>query len=197
MGGSVRTTCSRYVNCDCEFRVSTYSIWRGSTQLRDTWRGHLPITYEVLLPILERAAAGETDFSRAERMLYTTCEFWAAVIAQSIAAHLGSEAMDNLGDAIVAFSTIGAEHVANTLNAVLSDLSKVTTKQGRLACFAALEHELSKTDDRVDQLIARFASDMKQSPERQKNLLECSPPAHTPRYTNADAPVAERYTQRT
>jgi hypothetical protein len=160
--------------------------YRG-TQLRDSWRGHLPITYEVFLPILERAATGETAFSCSERILYTTCEFWAAVTAQSIVTHLGSEVIDNLRNAMVAFSTIGAKHVANTLNAVLSDLSNVTTKQGRLACLAALEHELPKTNDRVDQLIARFASHMKES----------SPPARTPRYTNADALVAEWSTQRT
>ena len=55
-----------------------------------TWRGHLPITCEMLLPILERAAAGANDFSRAERILYTTCEFWAAVGMRSIVTHLGS-----------------------------------------------------------------------------------------------------------
>jgi hypothetical protein len=128
-----------------------------------TWRGHLPITCEMLLPILERAAAGANDFSRAERILYTTSEFWAAVGTRSIATHLGSEVVDNLRNAIIAFSTIGAEHVENTLNAVISDLTNARTKQGRLECLAALEDNLPKTQDPVDELIAHFAEDLKSS----------------------------------
>ena len=128
-----------------------------------TWRGHLPITCEMLLPILERAAAGANDFSRAERILYTTCEFWAAVGTRSIVAHLGSEVVDNLQNAIIAFSTIGAEHVESTLNAVNCALANARTKQGRLECLAALEHDLPKTQDPVDVLIARFAEDLKAS----------------------------------
>jgi hypothetical protein len=134
----------------------------GSTQL-GTWRGHLPITYEILLPILKRAAAGANDFSRAERILYTTCEFWAAVGTRSMVAHLGSEVVDNLESAIFAFSAIGAEHVENTLNAVFGDLAKAPTVQGRLECLAALEDDLSNTHDPVDELIACFARDLKES----------------------------------
>src|ERR1700719_3187162 len=78
----------------------------GSTRPIDTWRGHLPITSEMLLSILERAAASENVFSRAERILFTTCEFWAAIATRSIATHLGSEALDNLRNAIYAFSAI-------------------------------------------------------------------------------------------
>jgi hypothetical protein len=128
-----------------------------------TWRGHLPITCEMLLPILERAAAGANDFSRAERILYTTCEFWAAVGTRSIVTHLGSEVVDNLQNAILAFSTIGAEHVENALYAVMSDLANERTKQRRLECLAALEDDLHKTQDPVDHLIARFAEDLKES----------------------------------
>ena len=56
----------------------------------DAWRGHLPITSRMLLRILSKAAAGKSEFSRAERILYTACEFWAAAAARSIAAHLGA-----------------------------------------------------------------------------------------------------------
>jgi hypothetical protein len=115
----------------------------------------------MLLPILERAAASGNEFSRAERILYTTCEFWAAIAARSIVTHLGSKVLDNLRDAIYAFSAIGAAHVENTLNAVLSDLVNAPTKRRYLECLAALEDELSKTKDPVDQLIARFAENLK------------------------------------
>lgn len=134
-----------------------------STQLMDSWRGHFPITSEILLPILERAAAGENEFSRAERILYTACEFWAATAARSIVLHLGSEVVDNLQKASFAFSTIGALHVRDTLNAVLSDLANARTKRRYRECLAALEEDLLKTKDPVDQLIARFAEHLKES----------------------------------
>jgi hypothetical protein len=135
----------------------------GSTRPIDTWRGHLPITSEILLTILERAEASENVFSRAERILFTTCEFWAAIATRSIATHLGSEALDNLRNAICAFSAIGAVHVENTLNAVLSGLVNAPTRRQYLECLAALEDELPKTKDPVDQLIARFAENLKES----------------------------------
>ena len=117
----------------------------------------------MLLPILERAAASDNAFSRAERILYTTCEFWAAIAGRSIVTHLGSEVLDNLRDAICAFSAIGAVHVENTLNAALSELVNAPTKRRNCEYLAALEDELSKTKDPVDQLIARFAENLKES----------------------------------
>lgn len=128
----------------------------------DAWRGHLPITSRMLLRILSKAAAGKNEFSRAERILYTACEFWAATAARSIAAHLGSEAIDNLENAIFAFSRIGAVHVENTLTAFLRDLANPPTKRRYLERLAALEEDLLKTKDPVDHLIALFAEDLKE-----------------------------------
>ena len=123
----------------------------------DAWRGHLPITCQMLLRILNKAAAGKNEFSRAERILYTTCEFWAATAARSIVTHLGSGVVDNLENAIFAFSTIGAVHVENTLIAFLRDLANPPTKRRYLERLAALEEDLLKTKDPVDHLIAHFA----------------------------------------
>jgi hypothetical protein len=128
----------------------------------DRWRGHFRIAHEVLLPILLRAAAGDNDFTRAERILYTACEFWAAIQARSIVTHLGSKTADNLLNAIVAFSAIGALHVASTLSAGYNDLAIARTTQRLLEALTALENELSKTLDPVDHLIACYATDIKQ-----------------------------------
>jgi hypothetical protein len=138
---------------------------RCKTTPLDSWRGHFPITHDVLLPILLRAAAGDKDFTRTERILYTACEFWAAIQARSIVTHLGSKSADNLLDAIVAFSAIGATQVARTLNAGYNDMAIAGTAQRRFEGLAALENELSKTLDPVDHLIARYAADMKQRVE--------------------------------
>lgn len=128
----------------------------------DAWRGHLPITSEMLQRLLNRAAAGENDFSRAERILYTTSEFWAATAARSIFMHLGSDVVDNLKDAIFAFSRIGAVHVENTLTAFLRGLADPPTRCRYLERLAALEQDLLKTEDPVDHLIAHFAQDLKE-----------------------------------
>jgi hypothetical protein len=128
----------------------------------DAWRGHLPITSRMLRRILNKAAAGKSQFSCAERILYTTCEFWAAAAARSIVTHLGSEVVDNLEDAIFAFSRIGAGHVENTLIAFLRDLDTPPTKPRYLERLTALEEDLLKTKDPVDHLIARFAEDLQE-----------------------------------
>jgi hypothetical protein len=136
-----------------ECKVSTVS----------TWCGHSPIAHEVLLSILLRAAVGDQDFTREERILYTACEFWAAIHARSIVTHLGSKARDNLRDAAVAFSSIGATHVASLLDAVHRDRASAPKTERLLHGLAILENELPYTLDLVDHLIASYATGMKQS----------------------------------
>ena len=138
-------------------------LTRGRPQLMATWHGHAPITSEVLLSILERAVAGANDLSRAERILYTACEFWAATAARTIVTHLGSEPADNLRDAVTAFSAIGAVRVASTLNTVVSDLSHDSTQQQARQRLSVLEDNLSNTTEPVDELIACFAQHLKES----------------------------------
>jgi len=129
---------------------------------RSSWCGHSPIAHEVLLSILLRAAAGHQDFTRDERILYTACEFWAAIQARSIVTHLGSKARDNLRDAAVAFSAIGATHVARLLIAVHRGPASAPKTERLLQGLAALENELPHTLDPVDLLIADYATGMKQ-----------------------------------
>ena len=101
----------------------------GRPAFGDKWPGHFPIAHEVLLSILLRAAAGDKDFTRAERILYTTCEFWAAIQARSIVTHLGSKTAKHLRNAVVAFSEIGAVRVASTLTVGCNDLTNTLTTQ--------------------------------------------------------------------
>jgi hypothetical protein len=121
-----------------------------------TWRGHLPITSVALLAILNRAAAGQGQFSRVERVFYLACEFWAAVNAQDLAAHLDPDAADPLHDARLAFSAIGAERLVAVLRH--ADIPAGTrAKHGRRQFIAALEERLLHIPDSVDDLIAQFA----------------------------------------
>ena len=122
----------------------------------DAWRGHLPITSVALLSLLNRAAAGQTEFSHVERLLYVACEFWAAVNAHELEAHLDPDITDPMGDARRAFSAIGAGHVADTLRQILVP-SRTLTKHRRRQRLAAVEEQLLLVPEAVDVLIARFA----------------------------------------
>jgi hypothetical protein len=125
----------------------------------DTWRGHFPITSFVLLALLKKAQAGFTEFSREERILFTSCEFWAATAARDLAAYLGLEAEERLRAAHDAFTALGAVHVARTLNMVTRDFrSQHLVKWGETQ-VRSLESQLLATEDPVDKLIAEYASD--------------------------------------
>jgi len=117
----------------------------------------------VLLSILLRAAAGDRDFTRDERILYTVCEFWAAVQARSIVTHLGPRVGENLRNAAAAFSAIGARHAGSLLNAAHHELATAPPTERLLRDLAALESDFSKTLDPVDRLIAGYANDLRQS----------------------------------
>ena len=127
----------------------------------EPWARHLPITSEMLLPLLYRAAAGCTDFSTSERVLYTACEFRSAMAAGSVASHLGGQVLHNLHYAGLAFAMIGARHVANTLNAAIWYLGDSPAPQRLRECLDWLERELAGTPDPLDELIARHAQALK------------------------------------
>jgi hypothetical protein len=127
----------------------------------DTWARHLPITSEMLLPLVYRAAAGCSDFSTAERVLYTACEFRSAMAAGALTEHLGAQVLHNLHYAGIAFSMIGARHVANTLNAAIWYLGDSPAPPRLRECLDWLERELARTPDPLDELIARHAQALK------------------------------------
>jgi hypothetical protein len=120
------------------------------------WRGHLPITSAVLLSILNRAAAGQMQFSRVERVFYLASEFWAAVNARELAAHLDPDAADPLHGARLAFSAIGAERIVHGLRQADIPGRARAKRRGR-QCIAATEDALLRIPESVDLLIAQFA----------------------------------------
>ena len=89
------------------------------------WQGHSRVTSIALLSLLSRAVAGQTEFSRAERLLCAACEFWAAVNTRELDAYLGSEIGDPLRDARFAFSAIGAKYVVNILHQAAIEAARV------------------------------------------------------------------------
>jgi hypothetical protein len=124
-----------------------------------TWRGHFPITSFVLLELLRKAEAGGREFSRAERVLFTACEFWAAVATRSLAVYLKIDPVERLDAACVAMASIGAIRVADVARVVLAEHlgSGIPARVRELA--VDLENRLlNGPGDNVDQLIASYAA---------------------------------------
>jgi hypothetical protein len=121
------------------------------------WPGHLPITCMVLFSILKRATTEECEFSRDERVLVTACEFWAAVSASELRAHLGSQPTERLRAAGIALGSLGAVALVQTVFAGIDELMNLKTRECRDECVDRLEHRLQLTEDSVDVLIGLMA----------------------------------------
>jgi hypothetical protein len=126
----------------------------------ETWRGHFPITNFVLHALLKkRADADVAGFSRAEAVLLTACQFWAAAATHELALYLAPEPVQRLLLAFEAYSEIGAVRVASALRVVLGDRPEVQSSTWLRQQAVDLEARLLDTEDAVDQLIAQFASE--------------------------------------
>jgi hypothetical protein len=129
----------------------------GIPRLAIDWRGHSQVTSVALLSLLERAVAGQAEFSLAERLFCIACEFWAAVNARELDAHLSSEVGDPLRDARFAFSAIGAKYVVKILHQAAVETAGSRSRGARRQRIADIEGQLLWVPDPVDILIARFA----------------------------------------
>jgi hypothetical protein len=126
----------------------------------ETWRGHFPIINFVLRALLKkRAAADAASFSPAEAVLLTACQFWAAAATRELAQYLGPDPVPRLLVAFEAFSEIGAVRVASALRVVLGDRPGEPSSTWLRQQAFKLEARLLDTEDAVDQLIAKFASE--------------------------------------
>jgi hypothetical protein len=121
------------------------------------WRGHFPVTSVALLSLLHRAAADHLEFSKVEQILWVACEFWAAVNARELNAHLDSEVGDPLRDARFAFSAIGATVVVEALRQVAVGTAGAESRGTLSERITDIEDRLLRLPEAVDMLIARFA----------------------------------------
>ena|SRR5438034_7830233 len=126
----------------------------------ETWRGHFPIINFVLLALLKKqAVADAAGFSRAEGVLLTACQFWAAVGTHQLAQYLAPQPVPMLVLAFEAFSEIGAVRVASALRMLLADHPETQSSAWLQQQSFDLEARLLDTEDAVDHLIAQFASE--------------------------------------
>jgi hypothetical protein len=124
------------------------------------WSGHHRRTSSVLLTLLADAAAGRKQLTASERTLIFACEFWAAVMNQTLAQHLGRSIGSRLRAAEQAFSAIGAQNVATVLRQGQLDLEKRPPHAALQQLLAGMESSLARIDEPVDNLIALYAIDL-------------------------------------
>jgi len=129
------------------------------------WHGYLPLASLALTPVLERAARTGTQFSAAERALFTACEFWVAVEGRTVAAYLGAEAEEPLRYLGIVYSALETPGVARALVRAVGEFKDATTARLRLQCLATLQERLLSTTDLVDRSIAGLALDLRLSSE--------------------------------
>jgi hypothetical protein len=124
------------------------------------WSGHHRRTTSVLLTLLVDAAARRTELTAGERTLIFACEFWAAVMNQTLAEHLGRHIGSRLRAAEQVFSAIGAQNVATMLRQGQLELEKRHPHAVLQQLVAGMEASLARIDEPVDDLIALYAIDL-------------------------------------
>ena len=126
----------------------------------ETWRGLYPITAFVRDALRKKAESGSAGgLSAPEETLLTVCDFWFAVNTDVLAERLKSDAIVQLLRAQGAFGRLGALRIASTLRVAISQLTRERPPATVQGVAAHIEGVLSRTEDPVDELIARFAAE--------------------------------------
>ena len=150
-----------------------------SGHLEGSWQGHFPVTTVAMMSLLERAGAGETKFSPAERVLFVACEFWCAFHAEELESHLDLKAEDPTRDARAAFRILGAQQVANALDRGVLGPPGGRANVRRRHRLLELDAKLRLVTEPIDLLIARFAwrhmSAQRRVPELNVNIAAPPP----------------------
>src|SRR5712671_49787 len=132
----------------------------------ETWRGIYPITSFVLEALSRKRDAGDAAaLSAEERTLLTAVEFWAAAAHGTLLEHLRPHTTENLAAAQHAYQALGAVRVVSLLRVASEELHDATLRQSESDVIEQLDERLARTDDNIDDLIARYAGMIDQSTE--------------------------------
>ena len=132
----------------------------------ETWRGIYPITSFVLEALCRKRDAGDAAaLSPAEKTLLTAVEFWAAAAHGTLQQHVRPHVGENLAAAQQAFSALGAVRVVSLLRVANEELNAHPLRHSESAVIDQLDERLARTDDNIDDLIARYADVIDQSTE--------------------------------
>ena len=122
------------------------------------WEGHKPATSALLLDVITTATTGSAKVSRADRVLFTACEFWASARNGSLLSQLSDDPVTQLRAAEAAFTVIGLKKAAGIVQRARMDMMKTSPPVPLEAVTNSLERELATLDEPVDQMIADFAN---------------------------------------
>ena len=122
------------------------------------WEGHKPATSALLLDVITTATTGSAKVSRADRVLFTACEFWASARNGSLLSQLSDDPVTQLRAAEAAFTVIGLKKAAGIVQRARMDMMKTAPPVPLEAVTNSLERELATLDEPVDQMIADFAN---------------------------------------
>jgi hypothetical protein len=136
-------------------RHKAISVYTG--HLEGLWPGHFPVTSVALMSLLDRAAAGETKFSTAERVLFVACEFWSAFNAAELEAYFDLKAEDPTRETRVALRIVGAVKLAGMLDQGVLGPPGGRASVRRRRRLVDLDARLRNAGEPVDLLLARFA----------------------------------------
>lgn len=124
----------------------------------ETWRGIYPITAFVR-DALRRKLVKPDALLEPEQTLLTACEFWFSVNTGGLGRQLRQRKMVPLMRAQQSFTDIGAVRVASVLRVLVAELARDPEPATVEQLIAGAEDALAHTEDRVDELIARFAAE--------------------------------------
>jgi hypothetical protein len=122
------------------------------------WEGHKPATSALLLDVITTATTGSAKVSRADRVLFTACEFWASARNGSLLSQLSEDPVTQLRAAEAAFTVIGLRTAAGIVQRARMDMMKTSPPVPLQAIANNLEKELAALEEPVDQMIADFAN---------------------------------------
>ena len=133
-------------------------IERGKeTSEMPDWIGHERDTSAMLLEVPTTATTGSAKISRADRVLFTACEFWAAARNGSLMEQLRQDTPAQLRAAEAAFSVIGITKAASVLHHGRMALTQSDPPVSLRHVIEFIETSLAELDEPVDRLIAAYA----------------------------------------
>jgi hypothetical protein len=126
--------------------------------MAETWRGIYPITSFVLEALgRKRDASSDGTLSPEEQTLLAAVEFWAAAAHGTLLEHLRPNVRERLAEARRAFAALGAVRVVSLLRVAFEELADGPMRQSERAVVDQLDERLARTDDNIEDLIARYA----------------------------------------
>jgi hypothetical protein len=121
------------------------------------WEGHKPATSAELLNVMTTATTGSAKLSRADRVLFTVCEFWASARNRTLLAQLADDPVSHLRAAEIAFTAIGLSNAGSIVRRARMDLAESNPPIPVAQIVENMENALADNCEPVDQVIADFA----------------------------------------